>query len=97
MASPVLEEHLSIPATARDLEGLPGLYAAAGVPELWTIDARAKTIRFVVRALDSSRYRTTESEPGGWLLSPFLGLRVRLRRKRVQPDRWVYRLETREG
>jgi Uma2 family endonuclease len=96
-APDLVVEIVSDSSAGKDLERLPGLYAAAGVPELWTVDARAKTIRFVIRTLESGRYRILEPEAGGWHLSPFLGLKVRLRRKRVQPDRWVYRLETREG
>lgn len=87
-------EIVSDGSVGKDLKRLPGFYAAAGVPELWVADARGSEIRFEIRVLEPGLYQKVEPNPDGWLLSPFLGLRVRLSRKRVDPDRWVYELET---
>jgi Uma2 family endonuclease len=93
-APDLVVEIVSDSSVGKDLKTLPKFYAAAGLPELWTVDARGREIRCDIQGLASGGYRTT---PGSdcWLLSPFLGLEVRLSRSRVQPHRWVYTLETR--
>jgi Uma2 family endonuclease len=77
----------------KDLKRLPELYAAAGVPELWVVNARRKNLLFDIRTLEAGVYRTLPPDPDGWVFSPLLGLRFRLRREEVRPGRWSYRLE----
>jgi Uma2 family endonuclease len=86
-------EIVSESSVRKDLVRLPPLYAAAGVPELWLVDARGEEIRFEIRSLGKVGYETMEMEREGWTLSPRLGLRFRLRRREVRPSRWSYRLE----
>jgi Uma2 family endonuclease len=93
-APDLVVEIVSDGSVGKDLKRLPEFYAAAGVPELWIADARGSAIVFEVRTLEAGFYKKVEPDSDGWLLSPLLGLRIRLRRKRVEPDRWVYELET---
>lgn len=84
-------EVISDSSVGKDRRRLPPRYAAAGVPELWLVDVR-RGLRFDLHVLGPDGYRTAPPDGGGWVLSPLLGP-VRLRRKRVRPDRWSYRLE----
>jgi Uma2 family endonuclease len=84
-------EVISDSSVGKDRRRLPPRYAAAGVPELWLVDVR-RGLRFDLHILGPDGYRTAPQDAGGWVLSPLLGP-VRLRRKRVRPDRWSYRLE----
>lgn len=86
-------EIVSESSVRKDLVRLPPLYAAAGVPELWLVDARGEEIRFEIRSLRKAGYETMEADREGWTLSPRLGLRFRLLRREVRPSRWSYRLE----
>ena len=58
-APDVVVEILSDSSVRKDLIRLPPLYAAAGVPELWRVDARQERLRFEI--LDA-RARTATSE-----------------------------------
>jgi len=84
-------EVISDSSVGKDRRRLPPRYAAAGVPELWLVDVR-RGVRFDLHVLGPDGYRIAPPDAGGWVLSPLLGP-VRLRRKRVRPDRWSYRLE----
>ncbi len=84
-------EVISDGSVGKDRHRLPPKYAAAGVPELWLVDVR-RGLRFDLHVLGPDGYEIVSRSVGGWLLSPLVGP-VRLRRKRVQPDRWSYRLE----
>ena len=90
-APDLVVEVISDGSVGKDRIRLPPRYAAAGVPELWLVDAR-RGLSFEVRVLGSDGYRRAVPDPDGWRLSPLLGP-VRLRRKRVRPNRWGYRLE----
>ena len=68
-------------------------YAQAGIPELWVIDARGAELRFEVRILAGDEYRTLEPDSEGWVRSPLLGLRCRLRRDPAPHEGWLYELE----
>jgi Uma2 family endonuclease len=92
-APDVVVEVVSNSSERKDLVRLPPLYAAAGIPELWLVDVRKKTILFEIRALGPDGYETVEPDAGGWRSSPRLGRRFRLVRKEVRPGRWIYRLE----
>ncbi|HKI01932.1 MAG TPA: Uma2 family endonuclease [Thermoanaerobaculia bacterium] len=91
-APDLVVEIVSDGSVRKDLVRLPPLYAAAGVPELWLVDARGEEIRFEILTLVAGRYaKALDSE--GWTASPRLGLRFRLSRQEVRPGRWSYRLE----
>lgn len=91
-APDLVVEILSDSSVAKDTERLPPLYAAAGIPELWLIDARTDRLAFEVKALEGAIYKPVEGASDGWTLSPLLG-RVRLSRERNRRSRWRYRLE----
>ena len=91
-APDLVVEVVSNHSVGKDLRRLPPLYAAAGVPELWLVDAR-REIRFEIRTLGADGYRILEPDAEGWILSPLLGVRFRLRQFEPRPGRWSYRLE----
>ena len=76
----------------KDRRRLPPLYAAAGVTELWLVDARDE-VRFQVLALEEGHYREVPHDDEGWATSPLLGRRVRFTRRPGRPDRKGFRLE----
>jgi Uma2 family endonuclease len=96
-APDLVVEVISDNSVGKDLRRLPPLYAAAGVPELWLVDARGrKEIRFEIRTLESGGYRTIEPDADGWTLSPQLGIRFWLQRLEPRPGRQGYRLDYQE-
>ena len=89
-------EIVSDSSARKDRERLPRLYAAAGVPELWLVDARGEALGFEVHALEGDRYRVVEPDAEGWRSSPLSSLQLRLLRRRAGGShRWAYRLESR--
>ncbi len=92
-APDLIVEIVSDSSQHKDTRRLPPLYAQAGVPELWRIDARKGTLRFEIHTLKSSAYGVVEPDAQGWSLSPRLGLRFRLLRERTRLSTWRYRLE----
>ena len=52
-APDLVVEILSDSSVRKDLIRLPPLYAAAGVPELWQVDARQERLRFEILALET--------------------------------------------
>jgi len=92
-APDLVVEIVSDSSEKKDLNRLPPLYAAAGIPELWLVDARKKAIRFDIQTLGPDGYETVEPDAKGWRYSPRLGRRFRLVRREVRPGRWSYRLE----
>ena len=93
----LIVEIVSEGSIRKDLVRLPPLYAAAGVPELWLIDARGEDLRFEIRALGPQGYERIAPDSKGWSFSPRLEIRFRLRRREVRPGRWSYRLEHTAG
>jgi Uma2 family endonuclease len=91
-APDVVIEIVSDNSVGKDRFRLPPLYAAAGIPELWRVDARGKRLRFEILTLGPDGYAKVESEEG-WMRSPRLGRRFRLTRRQMRPGRWTYRLE----
>ncbi|MFL6261302.1 MAG: Uma2 family endonuclease [Thermoanaerobaculia bacterium] len=92
-APDLVVEIVSNSSEKKDLVRLPPLYAAAGIPELWLVDARKKALRFEIRSLGPDGYETVEPDAEGWRRSPKLGRRFRLVRQEMRPGRWIYRLE----
>lgn len=94
-AADLVVEVISDSSVGKDRTRLPPKYAAAGVPELWLADVR-RGLRFEVHVLGPDGYRRLEPDADGWVRSPLLGP-VRLRRERIRPDRWKYRLDVGEA
>ena len=95
-APDVIVEILSDGSVAKDTRRLPRFYAAAGVPELWLVDARGGELRFDLLCLREGRYAPADPDAEGWTHSPRLGLEVRLIRKRTRLSTWRYVLEHRD-
>jgi hypothetical protein len=72
---------------------IAALYAAAGVPEFWLIDARGDDVLFGIYQLIDGPYRRLPLDADGWIFSPLLTRRVRLIRTRTPLNRWAYELE----
>lgn len=92
-APDIVVEVVSQSSVGKDLRRLPPLYAAAGVPELWLIDARGESIRFSLLRLASNGYERVMPDVRGWARSPRLGVRFRLARWEPRPGCRGYRLE----
>lgn len=86
-------EILSDTSEKKDTERLPPRYARAGIPELWLLDARGGVPRFDVQILEGGAYRSLEADRGGWISSPALGGRFRLKRHPTPHAGWLYSLE----
>jgi Uma2 family endonuclease len=76
-APDLIVEIVSDSSVRKDTERLPRLYALAGVPEIWRVDARREDLRFQIFVLEAGAYRALEPDSEGWLLSPCLGRRFR--------------------
>jgi Uma2 family endonuclease len=93
-APDLVVEIVSDSSAGKDLKRLPRLYAAAGVPELWLVDARGPKLRFELLTLGPRGYERQSQLGAGWLRSPLLQRTVRLTRKLNELSRWQYELET---
>ena len=93
-APDLVVEIVSDSSRKKDTRRLPPLYARAGVPEVWLVDARGTDLVFAIKTLVAGDYVELEPDGSGWLHSPALDLDVRLRRELTRRSRWVYRLET---
>jgi len=94
-APDLVVEVVSNSSVGKDRKRLPALYARAGVPELWLVDARDETPAFEVWSLKGGDYVQVAAEDpaAGWTASPVLGRRFRLRRRMFREGRFVYDLE----
>ena len=88
-------EIVSDSSARKDHERLPRLYAAAGVPELWLVDAREELLRFEIFALVGDGYRAVAPDAQGWFPSALLSREFRLLRRPAGGHRWGYRLDSR--
>lgn len=95
-ASDLVVEIISDSSQKKDTERLPRLYALAGVPELWIVDAR-QDLRFEIHALQGRAYMPVSPDEDGWISSPLLGAAFHLRHHRMPPFPWRYVLESRKG
>jgi len=92
-APDLIVEIVSDRSVRKDRETLPVAYAAAGVPELWTVDARGPVLQFEIAILGPSGYQRQPVDADGWTPSPLLGRACRLVRRPSELGRWVYELE----
>jgi Uma2 family endonuclease len=79
----------------KDTKKLRDRYHRAGIPEYWLIDARGEAIDFQLLRHGPRGY-TAARPRGGWLVSPVLGRRVKLTRRRGRMNLWQYTLQIRE-
>jgi Uma2 family endonuclease len=89
----VVVEVISKHSVAKDRRRLPALYARAGVPELWLLDARGEDVVFEIWSLEAKGYVRIAPDSVGWTSSPVLGVRFRLRRDLDGAPRYTYELE----
>lgn len=91
----VVVEIVSDSSVKKDQASRPPLYARAGIPELWLIDARHEDLRFVIHTLRDGEYMTVPSDAEGWTPSPRLDCSFRLLRwRRPGLGTWRYKLES---
>jgi len=97
-APDLVVEVISDSSLGKDRRRLPPLYAKAGVPELWLVDARTKRgkgIELRIHVLGPNGYVLAPPDAAGWCESPFLGRRCRLRRHSERDLGYTYQLELR--
>lgn len=95
-AADLVVEVMSDNSQGKDRRRLPPLYAKAGVPELWLVDARAKRgkgMELGIYLLGPKGYVLAPPAAAGWCGSPLLGRRSRLRRDAVRDLGFTYELE----
>jgi len=93
-APDLIVEIVSDASVGKDTRRLPARYAAAGVPELWLVDARGDEILFAVHMLEAGFYRRVAADAEGRVASRVVGRRLRLSRERTRLGTWRYHLET---
>lgn len=97
-APDMVVEVVSRSSEIKDRKHLPPLYARAGIPELWLVDARGRgpgvDVRLEIFALEEGRYVAVEADAEGWRRSLSLPFWFRLRREPdLHPSTWLYTLE----
>jgi Uma2 family endonuclease len=95
-APDLVVEVISDSSQGKDRRRLPPLYAKAGVPELWLVDARAKRgqgMELGIYILGPNGYVLAPPDAGAWSESQFLGRWCRLRRHSVRDLGFTYELE----
>ena len=93
-APDLIVEVVSDSSVGKDTRRLPPLYARAGVPELWLVDARGEEPSLRLLSLVKGQYGQVAPEAEGWLASSVLRRSVRLQRRRTRFGTWRYLLET---
>lgn len=76
-------EVVSTYSVRKDTKVLRGLYARAGIPEYWLVDARKEKLQFDILSLTERGYATTRKRDG-WVKSRVFGRAFRLESR---PDR----------
>ena len=71
-------EIVSNASVHKDTRRLPPAYHAAGVAELWIVDARVQPLSFRVFHRGQQEYEMAQPLADGWVASPVLGREVRL-------------------
>jgi len=96
-AADIIVEIVSDSSVKKDTQRRPPLYASAGVPELWIVDARGEDLRFDIHELRDGQYARLDTDAEGWIRSPRLGHAFRLIRKSSdRPGVWRYTLQAQE-
>lgn len=93
-APDLVVEIVSDSSVGKDTRRLPVLYAAAGIPELWLVDARGPEIDLRLHTLEHGAYSLAAANAEGWTFSPVLGRNVHLTRERTRLHTWRYHLRT---
>lgn len=96
-APDLVVEIISPSSVQKDTKKLPREYAAAGIPELWLVDARGGRLQFQIHTLRGGIYVPTPPRADGWSLSPVLGELFRLVRHQTRVSTWRYVLEHKKG
>ena len=84
---------ISDSSVSKDRKRLPRLYAEAGIPELWLVDARRPVQSFEIWSLGKAGFERVPpeaSKSGAWTASPLLGRCFSLLRHEVQEPRFTY-------
>ncbi|HEY1065986.1 MAG TPA: Uma2 family endonuclease [Pirellulales bacterium] len=89
-------EIVSDSSVAKDRRRLPALYFAAGVRELWLVDARGESLAFQIFARGESDWQETAPDSEGYLRSLVFDRRFRFDRTRAEDGEWDYDLSVRE-
>lgn len=95
-APDLVVEIISDSSVGKDRRRLPRRYAAAGVRELWLIDARGDELAFEIHSLAGDTFQRVTVDTEGWTVSRVLGEAFRLVRDRTRLGTWRYRLERRK-
>jgi Uma2 family endonuclease len=88
-------EVVSDSSVEKDMKRLPELYARAGIPEFWRIDARAPEPTFEILKLTETGY-VPAKEPDGWWRSAVFGRSFQLTRQPNPLGQPAFRLHVRE-
>jgi Uma2 family endonuclease len=88
-------EVVSDDSVTKDTKRLPSLYAQAGVPELWLVDARGSDLRFQALSLREGSYAPVKPDSEDWFWSERLRHFLRLTRRLTPRGTWWYSLEHR--
>ncbi|MGE0493154.1 MAG: Uma2 family endonuclease [Vulcanimicrobiota bacterium] len=89
-------EILSDSSAGKDRKRLPPLYAAAGVEELWLVDARSGEISFHLCHLVDGEFRSAPTTEDGFAYSRVLDRHYRIRREPWEfPGTWSYQIDER--
>ena len=96
-APDLVVEIVSDASVRKDTERLPSAYHAAGVTELWLVDARGEELLFRIHRRGPTCYEPTETDQAGWQQSPVLGRWYRLERGRNAKGRVVFDLREKSG
>ncbi|HEV8241768.1 MAG TPA: Uma2 family endonuclease [Thermoanaerobaculia bacterium] len=94
-APDLVVEIVSDSSVGKDRRRLPRRYAAAGVRELWLVDARGDELAFEIHSLAGDTFERVTADPDGWTASRVLSQSFRLLRQRTRLGTWRYRLERR--
>jgi Uma2 family endonuclease len=95
-APDLMVEVVSKSSVGKDRRRLPPLYARAGVPELWLVDARGpgdSPVELAIHHLGPAGYALAPADADGWCASRILGRRCRLRRHAGRDHGFTYQLE----
>jgi Uma2 family endonuclease len=88
-------EIVSDSSVKKDTKRLPRAYFAAGVRELWLIDARGKELVFQIHRRGASGFEAVDIDDAGYQRSEVLDAAYLLERSRHQRGHWIYRLHQR--